>query len=445
MDQTERKVFEYMNRYKMASPGERILAAVSGGADSVCLLVILNELKDRLGIGLGAFHLNHGIRGAEADRDEEYVRELCEKLTVPCIVMHEDVPAYAAENGLSEEEAGRNLRYRDLEETAVKEGYDHIATAHKMEDDAETVLLNLFRGSGLAGIAGIPPVRDKVIRPLLGLSGAEIREYLTSRGMEWCEDSTNSEDLYARNRIRNTLIPWAEENVNANATEHILTAASFAAEADAYFKELASEIVSDNVRNGKIPTDVFDAQREIVKGYIIREMISQTGSPLKDVTENHIASVISLTGPGGSAHADLPYGLEADRSYDTLRIGFGGNGPSPSSVTPLIRVFPLKKDAQIPESMYTKWFDYDKIEHTPVFRNRREGDYIELAGTGRKSLHRFFIDARVPREERDSVPLFADGDHIIWIVGYRISEYYKITDDTKTVMEVSVSFDGNDM
>ncbi len=438
--QTEQKALEYIRKYEMIKPADRVLAAVSGGADSVCLLVILNRLRDELGAEIGAFHLNHGIRGAEADRDEEYVRELCEKFGIPCIIMHEDVPAYAAEHGLSEEEAGRILRYRDLSEAAGRDGYGRIATAHQRNDDAETVLMNLFRGSGLAGLAGIPPVRDRVIRPLLCFSGSEIREYLTQLGIAWCEDSTNAGDRYLRNRIRNGLIPWVEQNVNANATDHILTMSSFAAGADAYFRELAVRIVSGNSEDGRMPTDVFDAQSDIVKGYIVREMISRTGAPQKDIGENHINAVMSLTGPGGSVHADLPHGLIATRDYDTISVGYAKDEPYFPDIVPEIRVFPMKKYAQIPKSTYTKWFDYDKIEHTPVFRKRKEGDYIELAGVGRKTLHRFFIDSKIPEDERDAVPLLADGDHIMWIVGYRISEYYKITEDTGTVMEVKVDF-----
>ena len=206
----KKRVMEYMEVHRMAEPGDGILAAVSGGADSVCLLRILSELSGEYGFRLSAFHLNHGLRGTEAERDEQYVKELCGKLEIPLVTARADVARYARENGLSEEEAGRRLRYRYLEQTAEKLSCDRIATAHHRADNVETVLMNLFRGSGLKGLGGIRPVRGRVIRPLLCLERDEIEAYLLDCGVSWCEDSTNRELEYARNRVRNVLVPWVK-------------------------------------------------------------------------------------------------------------------------------------------------------------------------------------------------------------------------------------------
>ena len=172
------QVKEYMKEYHMAEAGDGILAAVSGGADSVCLLLVLKELETELGIHVAAFHLNHGLRGEEADRDEKYVRELCAELEVPLKVVREDVRAFAAEERMSEEEAGRVLRYRYLNEAAEELGCNKIAAAHHKDDHAETVLMNLFRGTGLRGLGGIRPVRGNVIRPILHVTRQEIETYL---------------------------------------------------------------------------------------------------------------------------------------------------------------------------------------------------------------------------------------------------------------------------
>ncbi len=216
------KVLSFMKKNHMTDRGDSVLAAVSGGADSVCLLLLLREMAAELGIKVFAFHMNHGIRGAEADRDERFVMELCERLNIPLTVAHEKVEEYAAERGLSGEEAGRILRYHHLGETAEKYQCAKIAVAHHEDDDAETVLLNLFRGSGLAGLSGIRPVRENIIRPLLCVSRKEIEGYLNEQELSWCEDSTNKENDYTRNKIRNELLPWVTENINSRAAEHIL-------------------------------------------------------------------------------------------------------------------------------------------------------------------------------------------------------------------------------
>ena len=214
------KVLAFMRKNHMTDRGDGVLAAVSGGADSVCLLLLLCELAAELGIHVSAFHMNHGIRGAEADRDERFVEKLCGRMGVPLTVVHEKVGSYAADHGLSTEEAGRILRYRHLKETAEKYGCAKIAVAHHEDDDAETVLLNLFRGSGLPGLSGIRPVREEIIRPLLCVSRKEIEEYLTSREHSWCEDSTNKENDYTRNKIRHKILPLMVE-INEQAAKMI--------------------------------------------------------------------------------------------------------------------------------------------------------------------------------------------------------------------------------
>ena len=329
----KQRVREYMRSWEMTEPGDGLLAGVSGGADSVCLLFLLDELKEELGIRLAAFHLNHGLRGAEADRDEAYVKEICGRLGIPLAVAHENVAEYAAARGISGEEAGRILRYEHMKETAEQFSCQKTATAHHRDDSAETVLFNMFRGSGLKGLSGIRPVRGEVIRPLLCLSRAEIAGYLEERGIPWCEDSTNGENVYTRNRIRNQLLPWVKENINARAPEHILAAAELAAQADAYFAELAEKLLADagdlerlpedagDVSEAlavSIPTEIFDRQPPVVQGYLVRAMVSRAAGSPRDISAKHVEAVRALTGPGGGTEAVLPYGLRAVRGYDRL-------------------------------------------------------------------------------------------------------------------------------
>ncbi|MBS5511736.1 MAG: tRNA lysidine(34) synthetase TilS [Clostridium sp.] len=491
----------------MTDRGDGVLAAVSGGADSVCLLLLLNGLAAELGIRVFAFHMNHGIRGAEADRDERFVMELCERLNISLTVAHEKVETYAEKYGLSGEEAGRILRYRHLEETAERYQCAKIAVAHHEDDDAETVLLNLFRGSGLAGLSGIRPVRGKIIRPLLCVSRKEIEEYLKEQGFSWCEDSTNRENDYTRNKIRNELLPWVKENINSRAAEHILAVSELAAQADVYFEMEAERILeescskrreeakqptsqnageADGKESGtgqdskvaenamkmytKISTNLFDSQPEILKTYIIRRMVLNAAGKAKDITERHIRAVMKLTGPGGGHSVNLPYGLQAVRGYETLKIVQGqerriaveSSDPGQkwknegsfekeirlrTDLDETFRVGPAsvrlhassrKKEPEIPKNQYTKWFDYDKINVGLSIRYRQNGDYLTLSGGGKKKLRRFMIDEKIPENERDRIPVLADGDHVLWVVGYRISDYYKITDETEHILEAEV-------
>ena len=433
------RVREYMKQYQMAETGDGILAAVSGGADSVCLLLLLKEFSETMGIHLAAFHLNHGLRGAEADRDEKYVRDLCETLDVPLAVVHENVAQYAREHGLSEEEAGRTLRYSHLDRVAKELNFNKIATAHHKDDDVETVLMNLFRGSGLRGLGGIQPVRGNIIRPLLCLTRDEIEEYLNKKGITWCEDSTNRELVYARNKVRNALVPWLKENVNLQVGEHILKTAALAAQADEYFALQVEMILRED--RTRISTAVFDAQPDIMKTYLVRRMIAEAAGSEKDISARHIEAVCELNGPGGGTEINLPYGLKAVRGYEFLEIRHVESGSfmaENSNISVHTQVFPWKKETEIPKNQYTKWFDYDKIKGTLTVRFRESGDFITIGDGKTKKLKRFFIDEKVPEEIRDKIPLVADGNHILWIVGYRISDYYKLSDTTRTVLEVRV-------
>ena len=505
------KVLGFMRNKHMTDRGDGVLAAVSGGADSVCLLLLLNGMAAELGIRVFAFHMNHGIRGEEADRDEQFVEELCKQLGIPLTVAHEKVEIYAEEHGLSGEEAGRILRYRHLEETAESYQCAKIAVAHHEDDDAETVLLNLFRGSGLAGLSGIRPVRGKIIRPLLCVSRKEIEEYLKGQGFSWCEDSTNRENDYTRNKIRNELLPWVRENINSRAAEHILAVSELAAQADVYFemeaerileescskrREEAKQPTSQNVGEAdgkesgtgqgskvaenemkmctKINTDIFDPQPEILKTYIVRRMILNAAGKAKDITERHIHSVMDLSGPGGGHTVDLPYGLKAVRGYETLGIVQSKKEKNPSQMsesdqkqerktvfenkinpeTDMDEILDLggthirlhavhrKKELEIPKNQYTKWFDYDKINVGLSIRYRKNGDYLTLSGGGKKKLRRYMIDEKIPENERDRIPVLADGDHVLWVIGYRISDYYKITDETEHILEAEVILPG---
>ena len=267
-------------------PGVRVLCAVSGGVDSMYLLHRMTALGAQRGFAVGCAHFNHGLRGAEADRDAAFSRMLCERLEIPFYEFRIDAAKEALDRKCSVEEAGRQARYRLYEETALaweKEMYPdltsenaerkeaaaarvHIATAHHADDNAETVLFNLFRGSGLTGLSGIAPVRGRIIRPLLWAQRSEIQTWLLQQGQDWVEDSTNQESEYSRNWLRNELLPAVEERLNAQAVRHIDQAGRRIRQADAYLEEVAEEWLQKHAPDGKADAGALAEQAEIVQG-----------------------------------------------------------------------------------------------------------------------------------------------------------------------------------
>ncbi len=477
------KVWDFIKEKKMLQPGDRVMVAVSGGADSICLLKVLSE--NQMGLILRAMHVHHGLRGAEADRDVEFVQKICEKLEIPLEIVYRKVKEYAKEQKISEEEAGRILRYKALEEGAVrwereireqtqrtkneeaKRGEDwqqrsvQIAVAHHQDDNAETILHHLLRGSGLRGLAGMRPIQGNRIRPLLGVRRSEILGYLRESGWEWCEDSSNESSVYTRNRIRQELIPYMTEKVNARAVENLLHAGELFGQADQYLERQTAHLwnqlghieKSDGigaVKRAGINREGFLKQEEIIRAYLIRHMLTLTAPEQKDITAKHIQLIAHLADCAVGSSCDLPGGLRAVRSYQEFYVEYRQNAQKPEPVKvsmpvpegePVwagdleLRAFFRENGTEIPKKEYTKWFDYDKIKATLSVRSRQQGDFFTLPGGRRKMLSRFLIDEKIPRDQRDRILVLAEENQILWVVGYRISEYYKITEATHTILQ----------
>ena len=441
-----RRAESFILEQHMVKRGDLVLIGLSGGADSVCLTHVLWEISGRLGIELAAVHVNHGIRGKEALRDEEFSRELCLKLTIPFTSVHENVPRLAEKLKVSEEEAGRIARYRIFEEWTLPDGRgaDRIAVAHHGGDNAETFLYHLLRGSGAAGLSGISPVRGRVIRPLLPFGKKEIEEYLREAGILFCQDSTNRDNRYMRNRIRNQILPDMEELVNTQAVAHINQAAALIGRMDQYLQEEAHKTGALEIgeKGCQIKKEIFQEMPQILQGYVWREALQRLPGRGRDITEKHYAALTSLMESQCGRMLYLPGGIRAGRNYQGIflcREERKNSGKGVDDFSVFMRVFPRRPGEKIPENRYTKWFDYDKINNDVVIRTRRTGDYIEIApGSRKKTVKAYMIDEKIPREERDRIPLAADGSHILWIIGYRMSEGYKITENTKNVLEIQM-------
>ena len=451
----QRKVEAYIRRHNMLERGSRVIAAVSGGADSVCLLHLLVSIGRQLELDIQAVHVHHGLRGQEADRDAQFVRELSEKWKVPCLVVCRDAAAYAKRQGLSIEEAGREIRYQAFMEAAGQSDKARIAVAHHQEDQAETILHNLFRGSGLKGAGGMAPVRGNIIRPLLCAGRKEIEAYLQERGIPYCQDSTNASTEYTRNKLRHKVIPLISEEVNSQAVAHIVAAGEKMRQAEAYFEcesaRLWQEYGRTDIRDGGyrrvgIAAKTVAGLPDILQGYVVMEMISKLCGLRKDISSSHVQQVLDLAEKGTGRYFDLPYGVRACREYDTVWLEMGertdirpsgtllNNGSFSMECIPA-SVF-REKYRKIPEKTYTKWFDYDKIKGTLSVRTRQTGDYFTLKDGKKKTIKAFMIDEKIPRAKRDEMLLLAEGHHVLWIVGCRISEFYKVTEETKQILQV---------
>ena len=483
-------VKNFITGHGMLQTESHILTALSGGADSVCLLCVLKELQQELGCSLSALHVHHGIRGEEADRDAAYCQKLCAGLDIPCKVVYADVPRVAKEEKLSLEEAARMVRYQALEEhrkqlaAALYEGDVHpirIAVAHHREDQAETVLWNLFRGSGLKGLGGMEPVHGSLIRPLLEVGKEEILSYLEQNKILWQQDSTNDSDDYTRNRIRHHVLGYATEYINQGATEHICQAARLAGAADDYLRKQAGKwLEQEDVADGSIRVSALLQEEEILQGYILREMFHRCRD-LTNVTFRHMDAVRSLLTEvaGGSAkrQVELGDGWMACRSYDRLWFAQANTENDQSGevswepvevdlerlweegktdrehISPgenllkevrwgdkyfTLKVFSYEKFQEIPTNQYTKWINYDTLEKALVFRARQTGDYILLSDGSKKTVKSYMIDEKIPAGERDRIPVIAQGNHVLWIAGYRLSEGAKITEYTRQVLEIQM-------
>ena len=443
----EEKVFSYIEEYRMIETGSQVLLGISGGADSVCLLFLLKEYQKRRRFSLQGVHVNHGIRGEEAVRDQEFTRELCKKTGVPLSVYSYDVPQIALEEKSSLEEAGRLVRRRAFDEERERLGLGaeeiRIALAHHENDNGETLLHNLIRGTGVGGLGGIRPVQHgkegQYIRPLLGVSREEIREYLRKRGISWMEDSTNQDLSYTRNRIRQVLIPEMEK-INPRAVSHMGATAEHMRKIQEYLEEQTDILYGRYVeeREGEyfVKKELF-REKEILQEYVLLKVLALAAGKRKDISRTHVESVKKMFRGNTGAEISLPYGIRVQQTYGNLFIGRKSREEKKADLLEF-RIFPYEKQ-QIPEKTYTKWFDYDKIQGSLEVRFRLPGDYFTVnAQGGRKKLKDYFIDCKIPRRERDEITLLADGSHILWAVGCRISEYYKITSQTKRVLEVHV-------
>lgn len=439
------KVEAAIKKYKLISSGDSVLAAVSGGPDSVVLLHVLTSLAPAMNFRVSAAHLNHGIRDEAADSDEAFVRELCEFMGVPLYVERADVPAIARAKGWTLEQAGREERYAFFHRVKREMGADRIAVAHHMDDQAESILLHLTRGTGLAGLVGMVPVREDIIRPMLFVRRSDVEEYLAKEGLAYCVDASNLETGSTRNRLRLDLIPYVEEYINPAFVDTLCSMGEILYRDESYLQLLAREELDKTRSSGGFERAKLRSLPLPLLSRALREALREAGAQT-DIERVHIERLIDLLDARTGARLYLP-GVMAYVSYDTLRFARGEQ----KDVQPFEIPLTVPGTTQTPLGKFVSEFvpapeSYGSDRNVAymdarslsgaVLRLRRDGDRIYPVGApGRKKLKEFFIDRKVPREER-VLPLLCRGDETLFVPGFCTAEQTKISAHTKEVLRI---------
>ena len=453
------KVLSTINKHNLISDGDKIVIGLSGGPDSVCLLHILNRLKEKLDIELYVAHLNHQIRGIEAQKDALYVSTICEEMGITYFLKSIDVPKYCKDNGLSIEEGARKLRYEMFNEIKQKTKSNKIAIGHNLNDQAETVLMRIMRGTGLQGLRGIEYARENgIIRPLLDIERKDIEEYCELHNLNPRIDESNLENIYTRNKIRLELIPYMKDNFNPNLIESIVRMSNnlrsdsdyIEAHAEAEFKNIC-KISSDSA---EININNFKKLHNAIKVRVLRKGIKAILGDTNFIDQKHIDDVIELESESKiNKMLTLPRGIFVYRRKNSIiltiteiieeEIEFSYSIPSNGfvkikEINTIIETQTMTIDRYKSGKVdkMSRGFDFNKIKGGIVVRNRQQGDKIKLVG-GSKKIKDLFIDLKIPREDRCKIPVIVDDEGILQVGEYKSSENYKIDENTKEVLKVT--------
>lgn len=448
----------------LISTGDNVVLALSGGPDSVFLFHNLRILRETIGFNLYASHINHMYRGDDALHDEEFTRNLCDKYGIELFVKRKNATEYAKDLKVTEEEAGRILRYTFFRENLDQVGGGKVALAHNLNDQAETVLQRIIRGTGIDGLSAMTFIKDNIVRPMLNVSKDEIMSYLHENNYEYCIDITNTQDIYGRNKVRLNLIPYLEENFNPNI-QNSLYRMSQAMERDKkiiekYVEVKFSELLKEKTENNLVlDLNILKSLDIGEAGRIIRRGIEELKKNTVNVEMKHIDNAIDLikTGKTGK-QIDLTEGFTIAISYDNFIINKRVekvpdfeynvvlnklNYINEVNKNLLLTLEDVKdvidvKNINI-EDKDIIYFDYDLIKGKIIARNRRAGDSIIPSGmNGSKKIKDIFIDLKVPKEERNKKIILADDESILWLEGYRINDKYKVSAASKKILKVSI-------
>ncbi len=446
----EQKVLKFIDSHSLINPNDKILLALSGGADSVFAFYLLIKYQTRLKIEFSCAHLNHGLRGKDSDEDEVFCSELCKRNGIKFFSEKKDVKVFAEKNALSIEEAGRELRYDFFDEIVNESNQTKVFTAHHQSDNAETILYNFFKGAGLKGLTGIPEKRGNIIRPLLCLTRDEIEFYLNENEIEYRVDKSNFENDYKRNLIRNELLPLIKKEINpvientlSNNSEIIKSSYRLI---DKYLKENSEEYCFFNNEKlefleKSIQEKGFDFFVGLVK-YKMKEIFGYTISSdeyftIKNLVENQPGKMLKLKNNFSAVKTQNTLVIEKyeiKEVYDEIklqageRIGFGNV---------FVGINECDKDDKMTVSSENEIICADNLDNIFILRRWKDGDYFfPLGMKGRKKVSDFLTDLKVPSHLKKSQLVLTNNKQIVWVVGYRLDDRYKINLNTKKVLKL---------
>lgn len=438
----------------LITTNENIVVGVSGGPDSMALLYVLLDIRKDLNFNIIIAHVNHGVRGEEALSDQLFVERKAQELKVPYYFKNVDMDAYAKEMGITSEEAGRELRYGFFREILKSIGGGKIAVAHNKNDQAETLLLRIMRGTGIDGLKGMDFLAGNIIRPLLNITREEIEQYIYAGQIETVLDKTNLMPIYSRNKVRLELLQYIKENFNPNII-NTLWRLSRTSNVDSKFLEEFTEnrynFIVKKVNKNSIILDgvLFIEENKSIQLRIIRNVISKIIGNLQGISEQNITLLVELfEGLETGKQLNLPNGIIGRISYNDLVIekveadvvkdfdyilNMGCNKYLELGLNISLSV--VEGNKSIKYSKNVKYFDYEKISGDIRIRNRKTGDkFIPFGMNGRKKVKDYFIDNKIPKDLREKIPIIMDDENIIWILGYATSELYKVTDTTRKIL-----------
>lgn len=472
-----KRVGEFIERHRLLAAGDVVVAGVSGGADSMALLHALHRLNESgtLPLTLHVAHLNHRLRGDASDEDAAFVEQEAARRNLRCTVHAEDIRAVAGEQRRSIEETARNRRYAFFARVCANVGSSVVAVAHQADDQAETVIHRIARGTGLRGLGGIResrpldgPGRVRLVRPLLGFRRDELRAFLEAEGVPFREDATNATDDHTRSRVRRHVLPAMATHVNPQVTDALLRLAEQARSLDEYLRERAAQIletlvVSRTDREVVLNANALTRKSRVIQTEIIRQALLALEIGEQDVNYGHLSSVADLAQrPAGAKELHLPGGIVVRREYERLSFQNPSDSPKESTaadisvVVPGTTTLPVRRIELSAEcdafelSAFTswrerrpkneEWLDYDRVRFPLVVRSRRDGDrFWPLGAPGTKKISDFFIEQRVPSASRGRVAVVCDVLGPVWVVPYRIDERVKVTRLTRRVLKLTAT------
>ncbi|MBI5746714.1 MAG: tRNA lysidine(34) synthetase TilS [Nitrospirae bacterium] len=461
----------------LISAGDRVVVALSGGPDSMAMLHILTGLYQELDISLHIAHLDHQFRGIQSQKDSEFIRSYADRLCLPATIESIDVPSFARKNRLSAQAAAREIRYKFLFKVAREVGGTKIALGHTSNDQAETVLARLLRGAGSRGLSGIPVYgRGMIIRPLLSVSRAEIMDYLNQSNIPFLNDPTNEKPIYLRNRIRHELLPFLAERYSPGIYDILNREAEILCRENEFLSQYASGILDDIISDSsagslgegglELDLGLFSMHHIAVKRRVILEAVRRVKGDIDNISFVQIDETLRMADNGRTGAVIIfPGRVRIRRGYNRIIVSLGGDlvpslrqsalciGEVRTLVLPVPGRVSLKPslmeiEASIMEGpcIYSGGagkgasFDLEMFSSPLFIRNRRRGDILYPLGMGgkKKKLHDIFIDMKIPLEERGGIPLLVSPEGILWVMGVRQDERFKVRDNTKRTLLVKI-------